>query len=68
MIPGIILLALAAFFWFVMAKNASAESATGFVKIIKGVLGVKGYIIMVKLLAFFMLLAAISEFYKFFTS
>lgn len=68
MIAGFILLALAAYFWFVLAKDESEEASRGFVKIIKGVFGVKGYQIMAKILAVFMLVASISEFYKYFTS
>lgn len=68
MIAGFILLALAAYFWFVLAKDESEEASRGFVKIIKGVLGVKGYQIMAKVLAVFILAASISEFYKYFTT
>ena len=68
MFSGLFLLALAAFFWFFMAKEATDESATGFVKIFKGIFGVKGYVIAVKALAIFMLLAAASEFYKYFAN
>ncbi|MFT4969269.1 MAG: hypothetical protein ACI9O4_001015 [Chitinophagales bacterium] len=68
MISGFILLALAAFFWFVMAKDATEESATGFVKISKGIFGVKGYVITLKVLAVFMLFASSSEFYKYFNA
>lgn len=68
MIGGLILLGLAAFFWFVIAKDETAESATGFIRIVKATIGVKGYIILAKVLAVFMLFGAISEFYKYFTS
>jgi len=68
MISGIILLALAAFLWFGMAKDASEESATGFVKVWKGLFGVKGYIITIRILAVFMVIASISQFYKYFTA
>ena len=68
MIGGFLLLGLSAFFWFVIAKDATAESATGFIRIVKATIGVKGYIILARILAVFMLFAAISEFYKYFTS
>jgi hypothetical protein len=68
MISGIILLALAALFWFGLATDESEEASTGFVKIVKGILGVKGYKIMAKVLAAFMVAAACAEFYKYFTN
>ena len=66
MIGGLILLGLAAFFWFVIAKDRTAESATTFIRVVKATIGVKGYIILTKILAVFMLLAAVSAFYKYF--
>ncbi len=67
MIGGIILLILALICWFGMAKAPSDESATGFVKMFKAIFGVKGYVIMVKIIAVICLLASFSEFYKYFT-
>ncbi|MBL0685452.1 hypothetical protein [Aquimarina mytili] len=67
MIGGIILLTIALIAWFGMAKNASEESATGFVRIFKSIFGMKGYIIMAKFIAILFLLAALAEFYKYFT-
>jgi len=66
MIGGLILLGLAAFFWFVIAKDRTAESATTFIRVVKATIGVKGYIILTKILAVFMLLSAVSAFYKYF--
>lgn len=68
MISGIFLLALAAFFWFYIAKEATAESATGFIRVLKAAIGIKGYVILAKVLAVFMLFAAASEFYKYFNN
>ncbi|MEW7289614.1 hypothetical protein [Aquimarina sp. 2304DJ70-9] len=67
MIGGIILLIIALIAWFGMAKSASDESATGFIKIFKAIFGVKGYIITAKIIAVIFLLAALAEFYKYFT-
>jgi len=66
LIGGGIMVALGLFCWFGMAKDATDESATGFVKVWKGIFGVKGYVITAKILAIFCLLSACSEFYKFF--
>ena len=66
MIGGFILLGLAAFFWFVIAQDRTAESATTFIRVVKAAIGVKGYITLARILAVFMLLAAVSEFYKYF--
>jgi hypothetical protein len=66
MIQGIILLGLAAFMWFSVVQNPTEESATGFVLIFKKIFGMKGYIIMGKVLTVFLILAAIAEFYKYF--
>ncbi|MCB0509448.1 MAG: hypothetical protein H6579_06440 [Chitinophagales bacterium] len=68
MIGGIILLAMAAYFWFVIAQDESEDASRGLVKIIKGLFGVKAYQIIAKVFAVFMLAAAISEFYKYFTT
>lgn len=67
LIFGGIMIALGLFCWFGMAKDATEESATGFVKVWKAMFGVKGYIITAKILAVFCMLSAFSEFYKFFT-
>lgn len=68
MVSGLILLGLSAFFWFYLAKDATAKSATGFIRVLKAVVGVKGYVILAKALAIFMFIAAISEFYKHFAN
>lgn len=70
MIGGIILLVLAVVIWFGMANPESAEedSATGFMKVLKRTVGVKGYIIIARVLAVMCLLAAFAEFYKYFTT
>lgn len=68
LIAVIILLGLAYFFWFELPKEAEKESSRGFVKIFKGIFGVKGYILMAKFLAIFMVLSAGTELYKFITS
>ncbi len=67
MIQGLIMLGLASFIWFAIVKNPTEESATGFVKIFKSVFGMKGYILVGKILTVVCLLAAISEFYKYFS-
>ncbi len=63
-IKAIILLALGAYCWFGMAQNASEESATGCVKVWKGIFGLKGYVITAKVLAVFCTLAALAEMSK----
>lgn len=67
MFSGIFLLALAIFFWFGVAKDATEDSKRGFVKIWKSIFGLKGYIITAKVLSIFLALAACAEFYKYFT-
>lgn len=68
MISGLFLLALAIFFWFGIASDTSEDSNRGFVKIWKGIFGVKGYIITAKVISVFIALAALAEFYKYFKS
>ena len=66
MISGLVLLALAGLFWFGVAKDASKESSTAFIRVWKGIFGVKGYILTAKILAVILALASLSEFYKYF--
>lgn len=66
MISGLFLLALSIFFWVGIAKDASEDSHRGFVKIWKSIFGIKGYIITAKIIAVFLALAAVAEFYKYF--
>lgn len=65
LIGGLILAGLSYYFWFVIPKDADENSVRGFVKIFKGLFGVKGYIITAKVLAVFIALSSASEFYKF---
>lgn len=66
MISGLFLLGLSVFFWFGVTADASEDSNRGFVKIWKGIFGVRGYIITAKVISVFVALAAAAEFYKYF--
>lgn len=65
LIAFIVLAGLSYYFWFVLAQDDSADANTAFVKVFKGIFGVKGYQITAKVLAVFMAFAAGSELYKF---
>lgn len=66
LIGGIILVGLAIYFWFGLVHSAEEKSVVFLVRMIKNVFGAKGYVIAVRFLAIFMLLAAVAEFYKHF--
>ena len=66
MISGIILIILALFFWFTKEPKAD-DKHLGLVTIFIKTFGPRGYVLASKVLATFIFIAAIAEFYKYFS-